>query len=71
MDKIALDLEKVITKERESIEDCGNLLAVAHNLQVILFLLLTNSHLIHSRIMHYALCFLKVHEIISVHLYKI
>ncbi|KAF3325935.1 protein ENDOSPERM DEFECTIVE 1-like protein [Carex littledalei] len=34
VEKIALDLAKVTTKERESIEECGNLLAVAHNLQV-------------------------------------
>ncbi|KAJ4755088.1 QWRF motif protein (DUF566) [Rhynchospora pubera] len=34
VDKTALDLAKVVAKERELIEECGNLLALAHNLQV-------------------------------------
>lgn len=39
MEKISLDLAKVVAKERESIEECGNLLAVAQNLQVIFILI--------------------------------
>ncbi|KAJ3698308.1 hypothetical protein LUZ61_002013 [Rhynchospora tenuis] len=34
MDKTALDLAKVMANEKELVEECGNLLALAHNLQV-------------------------------------